>query len=365
MRALLALVLLAVALVACDGDEDATPASTSPSATQVLKPTPEVTPDRTPPSPPVELTEVTFVEEGPESAELLLAVILMGTDAPPQRLERAIVSGEEVSSITESLPQSAAGEWDYINVWRNIAYPPTSSGGPLILSMCDGQCGGLDAASPDARTVLIRSDDLGATWSEPIAVLDGPFWVIGSDASGERVLLLRQFLETDPRLRYYVWPEMTEAVPVPGAEMDRGPTMTPDGRVAWWLERELLTADGEVVLSLDGIAGPADNVTRPVFHANGERAVVYWNHHGAVRWTVFESRGDGTYEAVNTLAMTELSANYPYAWASETVVLAPGDTGIEHQSVITMVDVELATMTVIEVNGPEHGSYVPVAGTAE
>jgi len=365
-------VLLALALLTlggCDAEGDRTPTSTaSPSTTLAVPDEAEVTPaapatpDATPPA--VQLTEVTFVEGGPRTAELLLAVILMGTDAPPQRLDRAVIAEEEVT-IIESLPQSVAGEWDYINSWRNIAYPPTSSGGPLVLSMCDGNCGGLDFASPDARTILIRSDDHGATWSEPIAILDEPLWVVGSDASGDRVLLLRQFLETDPRLRYYVWPEMTEATPPSGAAMDRGPVMTPDGRVSWWVGNDLTTAEGDQVLSLDGIVGPTDVITRPVFHASGDRAVVYWNHHGAVRWTIFESRGDGAYEVAGTLAFPERSANYPYAWASETVLLAPGSTGIEHQSVIVMVDVEAATMSVIDLAGPSPGAYVPVAGTLD
>jgi len=381
LLALLAIALFVATVAACDGDEAATSTPTaspsaSPAATELVTPTPAwLNPTRGTPmqasvagaDPPL---VATFIGERRVEGEFLLHNFIPATDGGPNEIDRLRVDGDS-ATLEASLHPDDLGD-SYLDAWRNIAYPPITTGATLVIGVCSGQpgnCGGLAAPGPDARTTLHRTDDLGRTYSA-FADLDGPYVPQGWSSDGGRVLLgdARQY-------GYFVWPEMVALRPPDGAQ-NTVPVLLPDGRVAWWMPSEgassgpeslswpdLVAEDGEVILSTLGATAESPSLVMTVlFDTDGSRAIVTWA--GARYWTLYEGRGDGTYAQGDTILLPGETHGIPYTWLGEDQILFPVTRGLDDSGPMAL-NTETLEVYWLEIppapEGLSNAPYQPVA----
>lgn len=387
MRRLLALItIVAVSvLVSCDADGDDTPtAAVTPtsSLTTVPEEAPATSaaaetlaPDTTASRTAEPALQATFIDEDRRfEGEVLLHNFSPHTDGGPNELDRVRITAGDAFIEPSLHPPEIAPR--YVDAWRNIAFPPTVTGGPVIIGVCDasqggGRCGGLDLADPEATTWIYRSDDLGRSW-QPVVQLDGPYYVRTASADGHRVLIYRQ----DASGEMLVWPDMEPVVPPDGIE-DAAEVLLPDGRLAWWQRPagatsdesvssrpDLVAEDGQTILSTVGAASePTDHVLTVLFHADGSRAVVTWA--GRRDWTLYEGRGDGTYERGDTIRLPDGIEGVPYTWLSGNELLFPFVSDIEKRSGVMVLEIDRLEVSSLVLpprpEGISDAPYKPVA----
>jgi hypothetical protein len=120
----------------------------------------------------------------PDGVALIVEQGCVQCDVPPRGYVR-MYRGQNGQVRTDPLPK----EWRGHAITRYIT---GRDGGLMASSVCTrGDCGGLSAASPDARSTIIWSRDAGVTWQQ-VGEFDGTYIALAVTAEGVVVGRLAQ-----------------------------------------------------------------------------------------------------------------------------------------------------------------------------
>jgi DNA-binding CsgD family transcriptional regulator len=262
----------------------------------------------------------------------------------PIHVERARVESGVIHSQKVVLDPAEFGNNEHasLSTWRSILDPPSSAGEALFATVCvDPLCGDTGSPTPNARTVLLRSIDHGATWSE-VDTLEGAFTVLTWSPGGNEALLRRMSVAgaDTPQAGYVRWPSMTDIL-LPALRhgtLLRGspgnPLLLGDGGIAWWTTAGLVDGAGDLVLDFASLDLPVAEETLHVsLSPDRQRLLLTWNSAAAAqdgwRWTLFQRSGKGPFEAVQTLVQPEAVAPAaPYSWLDGDRVIISALAGV-------------------------------------